>query len=191
MSGGYLANASTFLIEVVFGLYIFAVLLRFLFQLVRADFYNPVSQAIVTLTNPPLKRMRRVIPPLSGLDTSSLVLMFGLQLLALWLTYSVLGFSASLPGLVVGALAALMTKAVYIFIGAILIGVIVSWIAPGGYSPVLALVDDLARPLLRPVRRSLPPLGGLDLSPLVVLVALQLFLMLFVWPLRDIGRGLA
>jgi len=191
VGGGYLANASTFLIEVVFGLYIFAVLLRFLFQIVRADFYNPFSQAIVTVTNPPLKRLRRAIPAVGGIDTSSIVLMLVLQMISLWLVYLVLGFSPALPGLVVSAIAALATKTVYVFIGAIIILVVVSWIAPGGYSPVLSLVDDLARPLIRPVRRSLPPLGGLDLSPLVVLIGLQLVLMLVVWPLRDIGRGLS
>lgn len=185
--GGYLGNALAFLVDVTLGLYIFAVLLRFLFQLVRADFYNPISQAVVRVTNPPLSRLRRHIPAVGGIDSASVLLLLILQSLALWLKFFLLGQPPAAVGMLIGALAALLAKAIYVIIGALLILVVASWVAPGNYSPLLALADDLVRPLLRPVRRHLPGLGGIDLAPLAVLVILQLTMMLVVWPLRDIG----
>ena len=191
MNGGYFTNAGVFLVDALFGIYIFLVMLRFLFQLVRADFYNPLSQAIVTATNPPLRPMRRVIPPLGAIDTSTLVLMVLLQLLSTWITTSLVGVSAAPGGLIVIALAELVSKTVWIFIGAVIIQVIASWVAPGAYNPLLAIVDSLTAPLMQPIRRLIPPLGGLDLSPLFVILGLQLMLILVVAPLRDLGIALA
>ncbi len=190
MGGGYFSNAGVFLINAVFGLYIFAVLLRFLFQLVRADFYNPLCQAIVTVTNPPLRPLRRYIPALRGLDTASIVLLLALQMINTWLVALLVGSSPAVPGLVVVALAELLSKAVWTFIGAIIIQVILSWVAQGAYNPIIAVVYALTDPVLRPARRLLPPLGGLDFSPLVVIIVLQLILMLGVAPIRDLGYGL-
>lgn len=191
MTGGYLGNALAFLVDVTLGLYVFAVLLRFLFQSVRADFYNPISQSIVRITNPPLSRLRRHVPSVGRVDTASVLLLVGLQALTIWLKFALLGHPPALAGVLVGTVAALLTKTVYVMIGAILILVVASWVTPGGYSPLLSLADDLARPLLRPVRRMLPDMGGLDLSPLVALVVLQLAMMLVVWPLRDMGLMLS
>lgn len=190
MGGGYLSNAGVFLVNALFGIYIFAVLLRFLFQLVRADFYNPLCQAIVTVTNPPLRPMRRYIPAVRGIDTSSVVLLLSLQMLNTWLVAAMVGASPALPGLVVVALAELLSKTVWTFIGAIIIQVVLSWVAQGAYNPVIGVVYALTDPILRPARRLLPPVGGLDFSPLVVIIVLQLILMLAVAPIRDIGYGL-
>lgn len=191
MMGGYLGNALAFLVDVTLGLYVFAFLLRFLFQSVRADFYNPISQSIVRLTNPPLSRLRRHVPAVGRVDSASVLLLVGLQALAIWLKFSLLGHPPALAGVLVGTFAALLTKTVYVMIASILILVVASWVTPGGYSPLLSLADDLARPLLRPLRRMLPDMGGLDLSPLVALVVLQLAMMLVVWPLRDVGLMLS
>lgn len=190
MGGGYLSNAGVFLVNALFGIYIFAVLLRFLFQLVRADFYNPLCQAIVTITNPPLRPMRRYIPAVRGIDTSSVVLLLSLQMLNTWLVAAMVGASPALPGLVVVAIAELLSKTVWTFIGAIIIQVILSWVAQGAYNPVIGVVHALTDPILRPARNLLPPVGGLDFSPLVVIIVLQLILMLAVAPIRDIGYGL-
>jgi YggT family protein len=190
MGGGYFSNAGVFLIDVIFGLYIFAVLLRFLFQLVRADFYNPVCQAIVTATDPPLRPMRRVIPSLGGLDTSSIILLLTLQMLNTALVALTVGAQLAPAGLAVVALAELLSKTVWTFIGAILIQIVMSWVAQGIYNPITALIDSLTAPVLRPARRVIPSLGGLDLSPMLVIIALQLALMLIVQPLRDIGISL-
>lgn len=190
MGAGYFSNAGVFLINAVFGLYIFVVLLRFLFQLVRADFYNPLCQAIVSVTNPPLRPLRRVIPPLGGLDSASIVLLVILQMVNTLLVALVLGFSPGPIGLLVVAIAELLAKTLWTFIGAIIIQVILSWVSPGAYNPITGVIDALTAPLLRPARRALPPLGALDLSPLVVLLALQLAQILLVAPLRDLGYTL-
>ena len=190
MGGGYFSNAGVFLIDAVFGLYIFAVLLRFLFQLVRADFYNPLCQAIVTVTNPPLRPLWRYVPSLAGLDTASILLLLVLQTANTLLVALVLGLSPNPIGLLVVAVAELLGKVVWTFIGAIIIQVILSWVSPGAYNPVAAVVYSLTEPLLAPARRVLPPLGAIDLSPLIVILALQLSQILVVAPLRDLGATL-
>lgn len=190
MSGGYLAQAINFVLDTAFGLFIGAVMLRLLLQWVRADFYNPLSQAIVKLTNPLLRPLRRYIPALGRVDTASVVLMLVLQLINLWLAIAISGGSGAFVGLLVMSLAALLSKLLYLFTFAIFIQVIASWVSPGGRSAALDLVDSLTSPLLRPLQQRLPPLGGLDLSPMLALVLLQLGLMLLVTPLRDLGVSL-
>ncbi len=185
--GGYFSNAGVFLVDVLFGLYISAVMLRLFLQWVRADFYNPLSQAIVKLTNPPLRPLRRYIPAIGRIDTASVVLTAVLQLLNTWLVCMMVGLGAGPLGLIIVGLAEIMSKTVYIFVFSIIVQAVASWVAPGSYNPVLSLIDNLTDPLLRPVRRLLPPVGGLDLSPLVAIVLLQLSLMLIVAPIRDMG----
>ena len=189
-SSGYFSNAGVFLINAVFGIYIFAVLLRFLLQLVRADFYNPLCQAIVTVTNPPLRPMRRYIPSLKGLDTASVVLLLTLQMINTWLIASLLGAEPAFVGLLVTAIGELLSKLVWTFIGAVIIQVIMSWVAAGVYNPVVEIIHSLTDPLMRPARRAVPPIGGLDFSPMVVIIALNLVLMLGVAPIRDFGMSL-
>ena len=189
-SSGYFSNAGVFLINAVFGIYIFAVLLRFLLQLVRADFYNPLCQAIVTVTNPPLRPMRRYIPSLKGLDTASVVLLLTLQMINTWLIASLLGAEPAFVGLLVTAIGELLSKLVWTFIGAVIIQVIMSWVAAGVYNPVVEIISSLTDPLMRPARRAVPPIGGLDFAPMVVIIALNLVLMLGVAPIRDFGMSL-
>jgi len=186
MSGGYVANAGSFLLDVIFGLYIGAVMLRLFLQWSRADFYNPLSQAIVRLTNPVLRPLRRYIPAIGRIDTASIVLMLALQMLNLWLSLMVAGAAgAGAGGIFVLALAELLAKALYLLMFAIFVQVVASWVAPGAYNPALSLVDSITYPLLKPLRGLLPPLGGLDLSPMIALVVLQLAQMLLVAPIRD------
>lgn len=190
MGGAYFSNAGVFLIDSLFGLYIAAVLLRLLFQVVRADFYNPLCQAIVTVTNPVLRPLRRYIPALGNLDTASVLLIFALQLLNTLLVAMVVGVKPNLAGLLVVAVAEVTHKTVWIFMGAVIVQIVLSWVSPGGYNPVMGVIQSLAEPLLRPARRVLPALGGLDFSPMLVVIGLNLFLMLVVAPLRDAGYSL-
>lgn len=190
MGGGYLTNAGVFLIDVLFGLYIFAVMLRFVLQIVRADFYNPLSQAIVTVTNPLLRPLRRYVPSVSNLDTASILLMLALQLISSYLVVLLLGHAPGLPGLLLVAVAELISKAIYLFIFAIFVRIVLSWVAPHTYNPVIGVIDAISAPLLRPAQRLLPPFGGtIDLSPMLVIIGLYLGLMLIVAPLRDLGRA--
>lgn len=184
MGDGYLANPAIFLIQVVFGLYATLVVMRFLLQLTRADFYNPVSQFIVKATKPLLNPLRRLIPGVGGIDTSSLVLAWAvltLQQLAV-LAIGGVGFQALAAALL--AIPELVTLIINIFLFAILIQVIMSWINPGNYNPVLGLIHSLTEPLLGPVRRRMPDLGGLDLSPMVVMIGLVILKMLLIPPIK-------
>lgn len=190
MPGPYFSDAATFLISTLFGIYILAVMLRFLLAWVRADFYNPLSQFLVKVTSPTLRPLRRWIPGVGGIDLAAVALMLGLKLIELWLVYRVAGYSPGLGGLSVLAVANLLSLAFYVFLIAILIQVVLSWVAPGTYNPAVSLIYSLTEPILRPIRRLLPPMGGLDLSPLVALIALQLVSMLLIAPIRDIGRSL-
>lgn len=192
MGSGHIAEAVGFLISTLFGLYLVAVALRFLLQYVRADFYNPVSQFVVAITNPPLRPLRRLIPGYRGIDWPCLVLMLILKMLELGLLGLVYSGRLLAPaGLVVLSIAELLNLVVYIFIFAVLVQVVLSWVNPDAYNPVTVIVHRLTDPLLRPARRWLPPVGGLDFSPIIVLIALQLVVILIIRPLGDWGRVLA
>lgn len=172
----FLADATTLIVQVLFGLYILAVLLRFLFQLVRADFYNPISQVLVVLTNPLLKPLRRVIPGLFGVDIASLVLLFALQMLEMYVLTWLNNMTPGLLSLTVASLVSLVRLVINVYFYAVLLRVILSWFMPYGVrnNPAGDLLASLTEPLLRPARRLIPAVGGLDLSPIAVLVGLQL-----------------
>jgi len=186
--GGYVNNAGLFLIDTLFGLYILVVLIRFLLQWLRADFHNPVSQFIITVTNPPLRILRRFIPGIGGIDLSSIILLLALSMLKTWLLFSLIGQPAAFPGLLVYAIGEILQLTVYIFIFTILIRVVLSWISPQqGYNPALRLLYDLTEPLMAPARRLIPPIAMMDISPIVVFIFLYLTLMLVVQPILDFG----
>ena len=192
MGGGYLLNAGVFLIQVIFGLYIMAIILRFILQQVRADFYNPVSQFLVKVTNPVLKPLRRFIPGYFGIDWPSILLALALQAVEIVLITAIVSGKVPAPlGLLVLSFAKLLQTVIYIFIVVILIQVVISWINPGSYNPMTTLLYKISEPIMRHARRVVPPMGGFDLSPLVALIVLQLCLMLIVAPIMDIGSSLA
>lgn len=191
MTGGYLGDAGVFLVDTIFGLYILLVLLRFLFQWVRADFYNPISQFIVTLTNPPLQLIRRLIPGAWGLDLASVVLMLALAVLKVYLLAWMGGAHPVFMGVLVFAVGELLRLAVYVFMVAVIIRVVLSWVGQRSYHPVVGLLHSLTEPVMGPARRLLPPIGGLDLSPIIVFIVLGLALRLIVQPILDIGWALA
>ena len=187
---GNATNALAYLVGTLVDLYVVAVLLRLLLQWVRADFYNPVSQFIVKVTNPPLKILRRVIPGWGGVDLASVLLLIALQMAELYLTNMALGRALGASSLFVVAISELLGLVINVFIGAILIQVILSWVAPGTYNPLIGLVHRIAEPLLTPARRIIPPFSGIDLSPLVALVVLQLLKILLVAPIANFGHHL-
>jgi len=188
---GYGTNAIIFLIETIFGLYLLAVMLRVLLQVVRADFYNPVSQFLVKVTNPPLIPLRRLIPGFGGIDFPAIVLMFAIQLVEVLLIVLVQSVSPAFTGLVVLAVAKLLFLLTNVFLFSILIQVVISWVNPGAYNPVVSLLYSLNEPLLSRARRILPPISGFDLSPVLVLILLQLIKMLLIQPIYDLGEGIA
>ena len=199
MDSGYLLSPLMLIINTLFDLYILLVLLRFLFQMLRADFYNPVSQFIVKLTTPPLKILRRVIPSVGGQDAASIVLcllliyakfllMRALSIPAVHIGGVMAPLSVSYGGLLVFYVADLVALILTVFLVAIIIKVILSWVNPGHYNPVIGLVDRLAQPVLRPVRKIVPLIGGLDLSPLLATLLVLVAKMLIVPPIIYLGN---
>ncbi len=185
-----LTSALDFVLTTLFQLYIAVMLIRFLLQYARADFYNPLSQFVVKVTTPLVRPVRRIIPGLAGLDLATLLVAYLLTVLQIALVGTHIS-QYQIPGLIDGqsllpltialvALVDIIALSIGIFIVAIIIQAISSWINPGSYNPVLGLLHSLTEPMLRPARRLLPPIGGLDLSPLLVLLALQVAKMLIV-----------
>ncbi len=188
MGSNYLTNPLEFLISTLFSLYILVVMVRFLLQWVRADFYNPVSQMVVKLTNPALRPLRRIIPGWGGIDFAAVVLMVALQLLSLTIVLLFRGQGVPLVTLLFWSLAELVSLAINVYLFAIIIQAIISWINPGVYNPVVGVLHSLTEPLLRPARRLLPPVSGFDFSPILVLIALQIIKMLLLPPIMHMAR---
>jgi len=189
--GGYGTNAIQFLIQTLFGLYLVAIMLRVLLQLTRADFYNPVSQFLVKVTNPPLIPLRRVIPGFMGIDFAAIVLMLVIKIVEIFLIVLIKGASVNFIGVVVLAIAELLHLLVNVYFFTILIQVVISWVNPGTYNPAISLLYSINEPLLGRARRIIPPISGFDLSPIVVIILLQLVSMLLIQPITDLGQGLA
>lgn len=167
------ANALFFLVSTLFELYMGLLLLRVILQWVRADFYNPLSQFIWKVTNPPVLPLRNLIPRWKNLDTSALVVLLVVAVLYIlvlgWL------FGVAVPLWSLGWIALLkcisLTTQVYFF--SLFIQAILSWLGPGVNNPSANILWSMNEPLLRPVRRYIPLVSGFDLSPLVVMLALQ------------------
>ena len=190
MSGGYFSDAGLFLVDTVLGLYIVIVLLRFLFQLTNVDFYNPISQFIVKASNLPLSRLRRVVPGLWGIDFAAVVLLIVLEGARISITALLIGRTPQLAGVLVLSIAKLVKLAVYVMVFSIFMRALLSWISTGRSLPMLQLLYSFTEPLMAPARRILPTTIGLDLSPIIVFIALMLILKLLVQPLLDLGRNL-
>lgn len=187
MGGGYWSNPLQFLVSTLFSLYILAVMLRLLLASARADFYNPVSQFLVRITNPLVVPLRRMIPAIGRLDTATVVLLLALQALSVILSFLIRGATLQWPAIILLSVAELVGLVFNIYIFAILIQAILSWVNPGTYNPVTSLLYSLTEPVLGPVRRMIPPISGIDLSPLFALIGLQVLKMLILPLLLHVG----
>ncbi|WP_339408937.1 YggT family protein [Pseudomonas sp. EA_35y_Pfl2_R5] len=176
-----LNTAAVYILQTIGSLYLLIVLLRFILQLVRADFYNPVSQFIVRATHPLLKPLRKIIPSLAGLDLASLMLAILVQLLLMAVTLLLLGYGLDNPlQLLVWSIIGVTALFLKVFFFALIISVILSWVAQGSHNPTAMLINQICEPLLSPIRRILPSMGGLDLSPIVAFLLLNLIDMLVI-----------
>lgn len=176
-----LSTAAVYILQTIGSLYLLIVLLRFILQLVRADFYNPLSQFIVRATHPLLKPLRKVIPSFAGLDLASLVLAILVQLVLMALVLLLMGYGLDDPlQLLVWSIIGVTALFIKVFFFALIISVILSWVAQGSHNPAAELINQICEPLLLPIRRILPSMGGLDLSPIVAFLVLNLIDMLVV-----------
>lgn len=177
-----LNTAAIYILQTLGSLYLLIVLLRFILQLVRADFYNPLSQFIVRATKPLLNPLRRIIPGFGGIDLASLVLAILIQLVLMILILMLMGYGVGgfIMQLLIWSIIAVTSLFLKVFFFALIISVILSWVAPGSYNPGSQLVNQICEPLLMPFRKLLPNLGGLDLSPIFAFLALKLIDMLVI-----------
>ncbi|HBO3332854.1 YggT family protein [Pseudomonas aeruginosa] len=179
-----LNTAAIYILQTLGSLYLLIVLLRFILQLVRADFYNPLSQFIVRATKPLLNPLRRIIPGFGGIDLASLVLAILIQLVLMILILMLMlmgyGVGGFIMQLLIWSIIAVTSLFLKVFFFALIISVILSWVAPGSYNPGAQLVNQICEPLLMPFRKLLPNLGGLDLSPIFAFLALKLIDMLVI-----------
>lgn len=176
-----LAGALSYLVSTITDLFVTAILLRLLLQWVRADFYNPLSQFLIKVTNPVLVPARRVIPSIGKLDTASVVVMLLLELIQLVVINLINQTEYGFQFLLLFAMRKLLLTLLMTYFVLIIARVLISWIANQSRHPLIPLIYQLTEPVLRPFSKVLPPMGGVDLSPLFALIALRFLLLLLGW----------
>ncbi len=187
--GTYTSNAGLFLINIVLGSAIFIILIRLLLQLMGADSHNPISQGIKTITDPVLQPIRRYLPKFHALDSASLVVLVVMQMILTWMSIKMhSAIEPKLMAVFIFSFADIIAKLVRILIWAVIINAILSWFSTERYHPIIEVINALIGPLLYRAQRLLPTTSGLDFSPLIVIIALQLILILVVSPLKDISN---
>lgn len=169
-----LSEIGILIVQTIGSLVLFTFVLRLILQLVRADFYNPISQFVVKFTNPLLIPVRRVIPAVGGIDTASVLIILLLQALTIVLLLSLHGAGFPPPlALFLWSVIGVLALVVSFYFYAVLAGIIISWVAPGSYHPAVALLHQLTEPVMAPFRKLLPAMGGLDLSPILVFLTIN------------------
>ncbi|KAF3981394.1 MAG: YggT family protein [Methylococcales symbiont of Hymedesmia sp. n. MRB-2018] len=187
MGSSYMTNPAIFLIDTLFSLYILTIVLRFLLQWSHADFYNPISQFLVKVTHPPLKLLRRFVPSVGKIDTSSIVLALLLQMLADFSILVLKGVMVSPAALIILSFSQLISLLINVFVFAVFGRAILSWFDPCNYNPASSILHSLTEPLLNICRKIIPDLGSIDLSPLAALMLLQLAKMMVLPPLNQLA----
>lgn len=187
MNLNYMTDPLIFIIDSVISLYILAIVLRFLLQWSRADFYNPISQFLVKITHPVLKILRRYIPPVGKIDTSSIVLALGLQMLSDYSILMLKGFGIGIGALALLSMGNLISLLINVFIYSVIASAVLSWINPGRFNAASSILHSLTEPLLDTCRKFIPDFGGIDLSPLLALMLLQLAKMVILPPLHQLA----
>jgi YggT family protein len=169
-----LSEISGYLVQTLLSLYLLTMVLRFVLQLVRADFYNPICQFLVKVTNPLVIPLRRVLPGFGGLDMASLVLALLLQLAGIVALLLINGLG--LPNillLLLWSVIGLIGLLVNIYFFALLAMIILSWLAPGSNHPAIYLLHQITEPVMAPFRKALPAMGGMDFSPILVFILIN------------------
>lgn len=166
-------EAIYFIVRTLTQLFLLLLLLRFWLPWLRADFRNPVAQGILRITSPLVIPIRRLLPSIGRLDTATILLTFVVQFLAVVLLLAILNRMADPFTIALVSVLELAILSLNLFFFVILIRIILSWISPDNYNPVTALLNTISEPILRPFRRLIPPVGGLDISPIFAIVLLQ------------------
>jgi len=165
-----LASALSFIVGTLAQLYLFVLILRLLLPWFRADFHNPVAQAILKATSPLVIPLRRILPPVGRIDTATLVVTLLVTYVTIFLLLLIRGQSASIGAIALSSVVYVVLLTLRLFVFAIIVRVLLSWLSPGGYNPAMAIIYSMTDPLMRPFRRFIPPLGAFDLSPLFAII---------------------
>jgi len=168
------ANAGVYMVQTFFGLYTILIMVRFLMQVSRADYYNPICQSIIKLTDPGIRPLRRILPSVYGVDFATLAAAFIVQLIGVMLIMMLWGAPVFMPIYVAWVLLGLVSIIFSIYFFALIIMVISSWIAPQSGHPALSLVYQIIEPICAPARKLLPPMGGMDFSIILVFVFINI-----------------
>jgi len=172
-------SALIFIVDTLLSLAMFVVLARLLLQWARADFRNPIAQAVVRITNPLILPLRRILPPVRKVDTASVVAVLLVAIIKVGVLFALTGYGTPGVELWVRTIAVELVQALLrTYFYAILLYALLSLIAPGGYSPLQSVLASVCEPVLRPFRRLIPPIAGIDLSPLWAVIAIQAILLL-------------
>lgn len=183
-----LSAAGLFLIQTLFDLFIYVLILRFLLEMIHADYYNPLSQFSLKLTQWMVQPIRRIVPRSRHVDYATLILLFALEIIKLYLVLSLkFGALPNFIGIFIMTIAELLEKFITFYFYAIIMRVILSWITPAHHNPIFFIITQLTEPLLLPCRRLIPLIGGFDLSPLFALIILQLVNMIVVNSLTSLA----
>jgi YggT family protein len=174
-------NALTYLVGTIIDLYIAAVLFSLLLQWVRADFYNPVCQFLVKVTDPVIVPLRRVIPSIRRLDTASVLLILALEIFSVWIASRISSQPLDFLHIVELGLKKLAATLLMTYFFLIIASVVLSWVGAQMRHPVIPLVYQLTEPVLWPFRKIIPSIAGIDLSPLFALIAIRFLLLLIAW----------
>ena len=168
-----MTQALYFIVKTLTQLYLLVLLLRFWLPWFNVDFRNPMAQGILRLTSPLIVPLRRFVPAIGRLDTATVLVAMVLEYLLVVFLLSIRGLDMGFIPIAVTAFFELAILSLNLMFFVILIRIILSWVAPGNYSPVTAMLNALAEPVLRPFRRMLPAIGGLDISPIFAIIILQ------------------
>ena len=169
-----LRDIANLLIQTLCQLFLLALIMRVLLQLARADSYNPISQFLIKVTQPLLKPIRRFIPSIGKVDTATIIAILLIQMLTTAALVALQGYSIPNPlDLLIWAVLGTLGMLINIYFIAILASIIISWVAPGSYNPLILLLHQLTEPVMAPFRKIVPAMGGLDLSPIFVFLAIN------------------
>lgn len=170
---GNISTAIVFIVNALASLYLLVLILRFWLPWLRADFRNPLAQGILKLTSPIVIPVRRFVPSFGRLDTATVLVAFVVQYVTILVLLLILGSSATIVPIALTAIVKLVVLSINLFVYAIFIRIILSWISPGQYNPATAIITTLTDPVLRPFQRLIPPLGGFDISPIFAVILLS------------------
>ncbi len=166
-------QALYFMVKTIAQLYLLVLLLRLWLPLLRADFRNPLAQGILRITSPLVVPLRRLLPSIGRLDTSTVLVAYALQYLTILVLVAISGRVVATGPILITTIIELAILSLNLFFFVILIKIILSWVAPHTHNPATALLSTMAEPVLRPFRRIIPPIGGFDISPIFAIILLQ------------------